>query len=94
MSSVATRAPTGSGAVRLSPALKAKLYGSTIEQERFLAGGGTLAQWYAQAAAPPALTEQDRRTAELARVIRLMPDGLDPDEQADYIAAAERRVRR
>jgi hypothetical protein len=94
MSSVATRASTGSAELRLLAARKSRSYCSPLEQELFLAQGGTLADWYACAAAPAPLTPEDERKALLARLIRMMPDGLSPDEQAGYIAAAERRTRR
>jgi hypothetical protein len=90
MSSNVTRPSTGS--VELRARAKAQAYNSTLEQELFLARGETLAQWYAVAASPPVETEADRKRALLARLIRLMPDGLDADEQAEYIAQAQRRL--
>jgi hypothetical protein len=96
MSSVAARVPTRSVELRpLSPdeasraRSKARAYNSPPEQELFLAAGGTLADWYAQAAAPPLDTEQERRKSRLARLIRLMPDGLTSAEQTAWIATAE-----
>lgn len=100
MSSVATRAPAGSLPVRLSPAQRARLNHSSVELESFVdTHGGLVAgsrerflalqRWYGSESAPSAISPAERQAARLARLIRAMPDGLTPDEQTAWIAAAE-----
>lgn len=89
MGSVATGAPAGAAELRALAAKKSKAYNSSLDQELWLLQGGTLAEWYAVAAAPPAQTEQERQRARLARLLRHMPDGLTVPEQTAWIAAAE-----
>jgi hypothetical protein len=78
-----------------------RLNNSTPELERYVDQHGglefgsrarrdALLQWFGGLDAPePVQTERERQAARLARLIRMMPDGLTPDEQTAWIAVAE-----
>jgi hypothetical protein len=65
---------------------KGKAYNSSYEQELFLARGGTLAQWYAQAAPPPPETPESVAQRQRERILAQMPDGLNDDELRTWCA--------
>lgn len=80
--------PTTGSSAELRARTKSKACNSSLALELHLGRGGTLAEWYACAAAPPVETREDRRKAELARLIRHMPNGLTDAEQTAWLAVA------